>query len=103
MVWIVTRLVVRPITQTAITAEKLAAGNLDQRVSVYGEHQAARLGYSFNLMVDSLQEKIVQLERLSTLQQRFVADVSHELRTRWRRCVWVRSFCTIRVEIWSGS
>ena len=81
VVWIVTRLVVRPITQTAITAEKLAAGDLDQRVSVYGEHQAARLGYSFNLMVDSLQEKIVQLERLSTLQQRFVSDVSHELRT----------------------
>ena len=39
-----------------------------------------RLGYSFNLMADSLQEKIVQLERLSTLQQRFVSDVSHELR-----------------------
>ena len=81
VVWIVTRLVVHPITQTAITAEKLAAGNLDQRVSVHGEHQAARLGYSFNLMADSLQEKIVQLERLSTLQQRFVSDVSHELRT----------------------
>ena len=81
VVWIVTRLVVHPITQTAITAEKLAAGNLDQRVSVHGEHQAARLGYSFNLMADSLQEKIVQLERLSTLQQRFVSDVSHELCT----------------------
>ena len=81
VVWIVTRFVVRPITQTAITAEKLAAGDLDQRVSVHGEHQAARLGYSFNLMPDSLQEKIVQLERLSTLQQRFVSDVSHELRT----------------------
>ena len=81
VVWIVTRFVVRPITQTAITAEKLAAGDLDQRVSVHGEHQAARLGYSFNLMADSLQEKIVQLERLSTLQQRFVSDVSHELRT----------------------
>ena len=45
---------------------------------MHGEHQAARLGYSFNLMADSLQEKIVQLERLSTLQQRFVSDVSHE-------------------------
>ena len=30
----------------AITAEKLAAGDLDQRVSVHGEHQAARLGYA---------------------------------------------------------
>lgn len=81
VVWFVTRFVVRPITQTAITAERLAAGNLDQRVSVKGEDQAARLGISFNRMADSLQEKIVQLERLSTLQQRFVSDVSHELRT----------------------
>ena len=81
VVWFVTRFVVRPITQTAITAERLAAGDLDQRVSVKGEDQAARLGISFNRMADSLQEKIVQLERLSTLQQRFVSDVSHELRT----------------------
>lgn len=81
VVWFVTRFVVRPITQTAITAERLAAGDLDQRVSIKGEDQAARLGISFNRMADSLQEKIVQLERLSTLQQRFVSDVSHELRT----------------------
>lgn len=81
VVWLVTRFVVRPITQTAITAERLAAGDLGQRVSVKGEDQAARLGISFNRMADSLQEKIVQLERLSTLQQRFVSDVSHELRT----------------------
>lgn len=81
VVWFVTRFVVRPITQTAITVERLAAGDLDQRVSVKGEDQAARLGISFNRMADSLQEKIVQLERLSTLQQRFVSDVSHELRT----------------------
>ena len=81
IVWFVTRLAVRPITLTAITAEKLAAGDLNQRVSVRGKHQAARLGISFNKMADSLQEQITQLERLSTLQQRFVSDVSHELRT----------------------
>lgn len=81
IVWFVTRLAVRPITLTAITAEKLAAGDLNRRVSVRGKHQAARLGISFNKMADSLQEQITQLERLSTLQQRFVSDVSHELRT----------------------
>ena len=81
IVWFVTRLAVRPITLTTITAEKLAAGDLNRRVSVRGKHQAARLGISFNKMADSLQEQITQLERLSTLQQRFVSDVSHELRT----------------------
>ena len=81
IVWFVTRLAVRPITLTAITAEKLAAGDLNRRVSVRGKHQAARLGISFNKMADSLQDQITQLERLSTLQQRFVSDVSHALRT----------------------
>jgi len=33
------------------------------------------------MLADSLQDQITQLERLSTLQQRFVSDVSHELRT----------------------
>ena len=81
IVWFVTRLAVRPITLTAITAEKLAAGDLNRRVSVRGKHQAARLGISFNKMAGSLQDQIAQRERLSTLQQRFVSDVSHELRT----------------------
>ena len=81
IVWFVTRLAVRPITLTAITAEKLAAGDLNRRVNIRGKHQAARLGISFNKMADSLQDQITQLERLSTLQQRFVSDVSHELRT----------------------
>ena len=81
IVWLVTRMVVRPITVTAITAERLSEGDLSQRVRVRGKHQAARLGISFNKMADSLQEQIEQLEQLSTLQQRFVSDVSHELRT----------------------
>lgn len=81
IVWAISRTVIRPISSTAITAEKLAAGNLDQRVLVRGEHETARLGMSFNRMADSLQDQISRLETLSTMQQRFVSDVSHELRT----------------------
>ena len=46
-----------------------------------GEDDLARLGKSFNEMAAGLQEQIVRLEQLSTLQQQFVSDVSHELRT----------------------
>ncbi|WP_237202079.1 MtrAB system histidine kinase MtrB [Rothia endophytica] len=81
IVWAISRTVIRPISSTAITAEKLAAGDLDQRVLVRGEHETARLGMSFNRMADSLQDQISRLETLSTMQQRFVSDVSHELRT----------------------
>ena len=64
-----------------VTAERLAAGNLDERMRVRGEDDIARLATSFNAMASSLQRQIGQLEDLSHLQQRFTSDVSHELRT----------------------
>ena len=81
IVWMITRSVIRPISSTAITAEKLAAGDLGQRVLIKGENETSRLGHSFNKMADALEDQISRLETLSTMQQRFVSDVSHELRT----------------------
>lgn len=81
IVWWVTRSVIRPISQTARSAERLSLGHLGERVAVRGENEAAVLGTSFNHMADNIQEQIVQLETLSKMQQRFVSDVSHELRT----------------------
>jgi two-component system, OmpR family, sensor histidine kinase MtrB len=77
----VVRLVVGPIRVAAETSEKLAAGQLEQRIPVHGEDVIATLGRSFNRMADSLQKQITKLAELSRVQQRFVADVSHELRT----------------------
>jgi two-component system sensor histidine kinase MtrB len=78
---LVTRLVVDPVRRAAGTAQKLAEGQLEQRMIVRGEDDLARLATSFNAMADSLQRQITQLEGLSQLQQRFTSDVSHELRT----------------------
>ena len=77
----VTRLVVDPVRRAAGTAQRLAEGQLEQRMTVRGEDDLARLATSFNAMADSLQRQITQLEGLSQLQQRFTSDVSHELRT----------------------
>ncbi|MCW2634210.1 MAG: mtrB [Blastococcus sp.] len=78
---LVTRLVVDPVRRAAGTAQLLAEGQLEQRMTVRGEDDLARLATSFNAMADSLQRQITQLEGLSQLQQRFTSDVSHELRT----------------------
>jgi len=78
---LVTRLVVDPVRRAAGTAQQLAEGQLEQRMTVRGEDDLARLATSFNAMADSLQRQITQLEGLSQLQQRFTSDVSHELRT----------------------
>lgn len=79
--YLATRLVVTPVRSAAHVSERLAAGNLDERMSVRGEDDIARLATSFNAMASSLQRQIGQLENLSHLQQRFTSDVSHELRT----------------------
>ncbi|MEA5453114.1 MtrAB system histidine kinase MtrB [Sinomonas sp. JGH33] len=81
IVWIVTRSVVSPVSHAASVSEKLAAGQLEERMAVEGEDEVARLAKSFNHMAASLQEQITQLAALSQMQQRFVSDVSHELRT----------------------
>ncbi|MGJ9373957.1 MtrAB system histidine kinase MtrB [Nesterenkonia sp. CF4.4] len=77
----VARSVVRPVSQAAEVSERIADGQLDQRLAVRGEDEIARLGLSFNRMASNLQEQITQLANLSKMQQRFVSDVSHELRT----------------------
>ncbi|RMI03661.1 sensor histidine kinase [Cellulomonas triticagri] len=81
MTWLVTRQVVRPVSNAAHVAERIADGRLHERMAVRGEDEMARLGRSFNDMAESLQDQIVRMEHLSAMQRRFVSDVSHELRT----------------------
>jgi two-component system, OmpR family, sensor histidine kinase MtrB len=81
LTWLVTRQVVSPIRLARRVAERLAAGQLQERLRVSGEDDLARLATSFNQMATSLQRQIRQLEELSRVQRRFVSDVSHELRT----------------------
>jgi two-component system sensor histidine kinase MtrB len=81
LTWLLTRQIVTPIRLARRIAERLAAGQLQERLQVTGEDDLARLGTSFNQMAASLQRQIRQLEELSRVQRRFVSDVSHELRT----------------------
>jgi two-component system sensor histidine kinase MtrB len=78
---LVTRQVVAPVRAAARTAEQLSAGRLEERMTVRGEDDLARLATSFNAMAAGLQSQIGQLKELSLVQRQFVSDVSHELRT----------------------
>ena len=81
IVSLVTRWVVVPIRDAAAAAQRLSAGQLDERMPVRGTDDLAALARSFNDMGASLQEKLRELEELSKVQRQFVSDVSHELRT----------------------
>jgi signal transduction histidine kinase len=62
------------LRRAAATAERVAAGDLDARIDARGGDEVAALGAAVDRMADALSQRI---ER----EQRFVADVAHDLRT----------------------
>ena len=78
---LVTFMIVSPVHEAARTARRFSSGHLEARMRVRGQDDLAQLAVSFNEMAGTLQSQIDELEKLSSVQQQFVADVSHELRT----------------------
>jgi len=73
--------VVRPVRRAAAVAQRLAAGDLAERMPVKGPIELITLARSFNGMADAIRAQIHQLAEFGNLQRRFTSDVSHELRT----------------------
>lgn len=68
------RRLTRPVLDVADASARIAEGQLDTRLRVASDRELAKLSRSFNGMADALQRRI---ER----DARFVADVTHELRS----------------------
>ncbi|MDX6552567.1 MAG: hypothetical protein QOH74_1055 [Gaiellales bacterium] len=62
------------LRRAAATAEQVAAGDLDARIAATGRDEVAALGDAVDRMAEALRARI---ER----EERFVADVAHDLRT----------------------
>ncbi|MDT8912274.1 HAMP domain-containing sensor histidine kinase [Amycolatopsis sp. PS_44_ISF1] len=71
----------RPIRRVASAARELGDGAFDVRVPVTGRNELADLAMSFNTMAQRVSTSIEQLREKDGQQQRFVADVAHDLRT----------------------
>jgi signal transduction histidine kinase len=74
------RLVV-PLRRLERASDRLASGDLDERVPESGVVEIDELGAQFNDMADRLRATLTMLEADRDRLREFVADVSHELRT----------------------
>jgi len=72
--YLLTRRVLRPLTQMAEASRQVAAGNFAARVEIRSRDEVGAVGEAFNRMSDSL-------ARVEGLRRRMVADLAHELRT----------------------
>lgn len=71
---LLTRTVLRPLSQMTDLSGRIAAGDYTARVEVASGDEVGRLAAAFNRMADSLQ-------RIEQLRKSMVIDVAHELRT----------------------
>jgi two-component system OmpR family sensor kinase len=82
-IWLVTVRALRPLRQLASTADEIGQSqDLSRRLpAVPRNDDLGRLTWSFNRMLDRLQEAYRRTADALVAQQRFTADASHELRT----------------------
>lgn len=72
--FILFRQIVKPVGAVTSAAQRIAAGQLDQRVPVQSHDEIGQLAASFNQMADALAED-------RQLRRTMIADIAHELRT----------------------
>ena len=72
--FLLTRRVLRPLSDMAEVTRRIAAGDYSARVETAANDEVGQLGLAFNRMADSL-------ERVEGLRKAMVADIAHELRT----------------------
>ena len=74
LAWLVTRSVARPLNKVAAAARGLAQGDLEQRAPASGPQEVQDVAQAFNHVAE-------QVATSQQIQQDFVANVSHELKT----------------------
>jgi two-component system OmpR family sensor kinase len=73
--------VTRPLEGMVATAERIGSGALDERVTIEGVDDVARLAAALNAMLDRLERAFADRQASEDKLRQFVADASHELRT----------------------
>ncbi|MCG8692751.1 MAG: ATP-binding protein [Minwuiales bacterium] len=72
--YLLTRKILRPLSEMAAVTERIATGDYSARVRAKSNDEVGQLGVAFDQMTE-------RLERIEQSRRRMVADMAHELRT----------------------
>jgi methyl-accepting chemotaxis protein len=99
--YLLARGLVRPVRRASKAAVQMSQGDLGIRLPTSSDEFGV-LATSFNRMAENLQTKMLDLEAGQTRERRFVADVTHELRTPVAALVGEASLLKTRLDAGGG-
>lgn len=73
--------ITRPVKKMNLAAKRIARGDYGKRLKSRGSDEIAELTESFNVMTDSIEEKVDELSRELRQREEFMANFAHELKT----------------------
>jgi two-component system sensor histidine kinase MtrB len=100
--YLLSRRLVAPIRVASLAAQRMSQGDLTIRLQA-GNDEFGVLAASFNRMAENLQAKMADLEAGQARERRFVADVTHELRTPVSALVGEASLLRSKLESHPGA
>ena len=79
--WVISRSVLRPLTELNAATENIAKGNLDYRITYDRNDELGRFCKAFESMRVQLKESLARQEAYDRSRTEMVASISHDLRT----------------------
>lgn len=79
--WLTSYLLTRPLGTLSRASRELARGNLGYRAPVRSRDEVGQLAADFNRMAGQLERNVNRIQETMALQERFMADFSHEMKT----------------------
>ncbi|MCY6369927.1 sensor histidine kinase [Clostridium ganghwense] len=79
--YILSKYITNPINKLINTTKIISNGNYSERVEIESKDEIGILAENFNQMTLSIEEKINELEKKTEEKQRFIDNLTHELKT----------------------
>lgn len=77
----ISKLITMPIDNLVKSAKKISEGHYSERININSKDEFAVLSENFNLMAETIENKIKDLEKTNAEKQSFIDNLTHELKT----------------------
>lgn len=81
LMYFLSKLITKPIKTLITATQKISKGEFTEQVNITSKDEIGLLAENFNLMAKVVNEKIIALENNNDEKQRFIDNLTHELKT----------------------